>query len=281
MLISLCVLGIVVGLASHAAFGQLRFFRGVGEVVQLRTQIGHAGAVAASMLRTVGVGSDILVALDSAIEFRATIGSAFTCTTDSGRVTVPGPAQERGNTLAAFAETPRSGDELFAWASDSVSEGWIALQVGASPFSAATCQRFGSVDGSAIPLREPIFLKAGASLRFTRRWRLSLYRASDDRWYLGAREWNGATGSFNTIQPVAGPLAPHSADPLTSGLTFEYRDDTGLRLAPPAPPARIASVSVTTRSQSLRPVRVAGLSHSARDNYADEHVVTVAFRNRP
>jgi hypothetical protein len=274
-------MAIVVALAAQTSLGQLRFFRGVGEVVTLRTQIGHAGAVAASMLRTVGSGLDILVALDSAIEFRATYGAAFACANENGRVTIAAQNSGRGNTLAGFDDTPRAGDEIFAWLSDSGSSGWIALRVTDGPPAASSCDRYGASGASTVTLQEPFVVPTGTPLRFTRRWRLSLYRASDDRWYLGAREWNGSTDRFNAIQPVAGPLAPHSSDPERSGLTFEYRDESGVRLPASASPASIASVSVITRSQSLRPVRVSGLAGGAPDRYADVHVATVALRNRP
>jgi prepilin-type N-terminal cleavage/methylation domain-containing protein len=112
MLISLVVMAIVVALAAQTSLGQLRFFRGVGEVVTLRTQIGHAGAVAASMLRTVGSGLDILVALDSAIEFRATYGAAFACANENGRVTIAAQNSGRGNTLAGFDDPARRRRDL-------------------------------------------------------------------------------------------------------------------------------------------------------------------------
>ena len=127
-------------------------------------------------------------------------------------------------------------------------------------------------------MREPLLVTTGAALRLTRRMRMSLYRASDDRWYLGVKDWNGAAQRFNTIQPVAGPLQPYSADPQRTGLRFEYRDAAGSILPSPAEPGLIATIAVVARGESVRPVKLAGLLSSAAPRYADSLAIAVALR---
>src|SRR5213075_1717787 len=75
-----CVMAVAAGLASHAAVVQLRFFRGAGEVLALRGQIGAVGSVVASALWGVSpAGGDIVFASDSALEVRVAVGSAVVC----------------------------------------------------------------------------------------------------------------------------------------------------------------------------------------------------------
>ena len=109
-----------------------------------------------------------------------------------------------------------------------------------------------------LVLREPLVLPVGTPLRFLRPLRFSLYRASDGLWYLGARDWNAATQRFNTVQPVAGPLRPYSADPAASGLSFAYVDGTGSPLSGSAESHRIAGVRIVARGDSRRVIRVPG-----------------------
>lgn len=282
MIISLSITGVVVALASSAALGQLRFFRGVGEVVALRAQLGHATAVSANVLRAVANAGDIASAVDSAFEAEATTGVAFACATDTGRVLVPAASPNRGNTLGAYAEKPQPGDAAHVTGADTGAVSWMTLHVATAPSPGSVCAAFPHVGETwNIALREPLVVSSGAAVRFTRRMRLSLYRSSDDRWYLGLKDWNGETNRFNTIQPVAGPLRDYSADPARTGLLFEYRDRSGLLLPSPVDLSRIAIVTVIARGETIRPVRTAGLHSPATPLYGDSLAIAVAVRNSP
>lgn len=274
MIVSLVVAGAVVALAGSAAIGQLRFFRGVGEVSGLRLQLTQGATIASNVLRDVGTREDIHLALDSAIEVSPTIGSAVTCAPDTGRIRVTRPAAS-GHTLASFMEEPRPGDVVHAFLPDS-SAGWIRLTVAAAPV-ATPCARFPESTGWMVALAEPFVLSAGAPVRFTRRTRLSHYRASDGRWYLGLRDWNASLGRFNAIQPVAGPFAPHGP-PAATGVLFEYRDEGGARLSPPVDPGRVALVAMTFRGETVRPAQVPGMPATSPASHADSTSLSVAIR---
>jgi type II secretory pathway pseudopilin PulG len=281
MIVSLTVMGIVVGLAAQAATGQLRFFRGVGEIVALRSQIGHAAGVAASVLwGASSVGGDITVAQDSAIEMHSTIGSAVACESAPGRITIPAAAVAPGNALAAFVASPNEGDRVIALFEDSLGTTWLGLHATSASTSGASCVHFPSVTATwTVELREPLTVPAGTALRFTRPLRLSLYRASDNRWYLGAKDWNGAAQRFNSIQPLAGPLKAYSGDPAKTGLHFGYWDSQGLAMPDPVDVNRIASITIVARGEAARPVRVGGLKSGPGDAYSDSAAVTVGLRN--
>ncbi len=267
MIISLVVLGGVLALAAHVASGHLRLFREIGEAAALRRQVGQASAVAVAILsHASAAGGDIALALDSAIEIHSPIGTALTCGADAGRVVIPASDARAGNTLAAFAEPPRPGDGLYAFFDDSVGATWLAFHVAAGISPAAGCAHFPGVASVwTLELREQVVIPAGAPLRFTRPIRLSIYRGGDSKWYLGARDWNGADGRFNIVQPVAGPLRPYHTDPDSTGLLFIYRDAAGATLEAPFDPARIASITITARAAASR--------------FDDSGTLTVALRN--
>jgi len=265
MLISLGVMSGVMALAAHLASGQLRFFRNAGELAALRGQIGQASTIASSVLRGVSsAAGDITVALDSAIEVHAPIAAAFVCASTPGRVTIPEPTL--GNTLASFIEGPDVGDRMSTLFEDTLGATWLTFQVAEPSVPGGVCPYFPEVASTrTLVFRELVTLPAGAALRFTRPVRLSLYRGSDSRWYLGVRDWNGESQRFNAIQPVAGPLKSYSQDSGTTGLQFWYRDGGGAVLLPPVDPTRIASITIVSRA--------------ALGQFDDSTSVTVALRN--
>ena len=271
MLISLAVTGVIVSLAAGAAVSQLRFFHDVAAAGALQTQVAQAVTIAANVLRDVARAADVLVATDSAVEASVTIGSSVTCAADTGRVIVA-RATPSGHTLAGFAETPQRGDAIHLLLTDGTPS-WLGARVERPP-ETTTCARFPASGGWTIALAEPFATPAGAPVRITRRVRISLYRASDSRWYLGLKEWNGELDRFNAVQPVAGPLRSYSAlGP--SGLRFEYRDASGVWLEPPIAPARIAVISVMARGETAAPV---GMGQGSRRLRGDSALVSVAIR---
>src|SRR6202022_2394268 len=86
--------------------------------------------------------------------------------------------------------------------------------------------------GFVVTLTAPLGsdVKPGAAVRFVRRARYSLYRASDGDWYLGYRRCNaiGPPGC-GVVQPVSGPYRGHSRDSRLRGLLFEYFAPAGQR----------------------------------------------------
>lgn len=270
MLVSLGVTGMIVALAASAGVGQLRVFRGIGEVAAVRSQVSQAAMITAAVLRDVPDRSHIIAASDTSIEVAATTGTAITCESDTGRL-VLARGTATGNSLGSFAEWPQAGDAAEITAVDST-VGRLAARLATGP-ATTLCARFPGFEGLAMSLVEPFVVGAGMPVRLTRRIRLSFYRASDGQWYLGLREWNATLGRFNTIQPVAGPLLPYGG--ASPGLHLAYRDSGGNTLDPPVP-ARTALVTITVRGDTRGPVRVAGMRSGER--HRDSATVSVAVR---
>jgi hypothetical protein len=280
MLISLTVMSGVIALAGHLATGQLRLFRDIGEVAAVKAQVGHASAIAAALLWGASPrAGDIIVAQDSAVEFRKAIGSAVSCGGAAGRIVVPAPVADRGNVLAAFIEPPGPGDRAAALFHDSIGTTWMTVDLITTPVATGPCVAFPRAPATlTILTAQAIEVPPGSALRFTRPIRLSLYRSSDGLWYLGGRDWNGEAARFNPIQPLAGPLIPYNEDPSRTGLHFSYRDREGRDLAEPVDAGRIATIVVTARAVARAGVRVPGLA-GQQGGLEDSALVVVALRN--
>jgi prepilin-type N-terminal cleavage/methylation domain-containing protein len=262
LLISLTVMSAVFGLATHFAMRQMRFFRDVADADARRSQLAQVTEVVRNVLANVSPSTgEFLVAQDSALEVRLTIGTAFVCDAAPGRVLLPAPDRSAGR-MAAFVRTPAAGDRLSALFSDSLGETWLHLQLASAPAAEGPCPSNPVIDTTwRITTVEPMVLPIGTALRFTRPLRLSIYRSSDDRWYLGARDWNGGGQRFNAIQPVAGPLLRFD-NTASAGLRFIYGDAQGQTLSQPVAVDRIASVTVVARASSDSMVAVVRLPNA-------------------
>lgn len=265
MIISLTIMSVVFAIATHFALEQLRFFRAVAGVSAARTQLEQATELMRNVLWSVSPGSgDILVAQDSAIELRLAIGTAVTCASTPGVLVIPA-STAGGNTLSSFIRLPELGDRVSTLFSDSLGATWLHLRVSSGAEPGGSCVMFSTMPGTySLATVEPIAIPPGTALRFTRPLRLSLYRSSDNRWYIGARDWNGERAQFNAIQPVAGPLAAHAAN-VESGLRFLYHDLHGVELRDPVDESRIAAVTVAARTTGA---------------HRDSAVAVIRLRNR-
>jgi hypothetical protein len=188
-------------------------------------------------------------------------------------------SEPSGNTVSGFDSVPDAGDIVDAYITDSIASGWIRASVASSALGSAGCPAYPQAHGTlSVALREPVSLPQGAILRFSRPMRLSHYRATDGQWYFGVRDWSASALRLNTIQPVAGPLDPHSSDPNKSGLVLRYFDNAGSELPAPVDATKIVSISVTVRSRTQRPVLLSGRVQSGM-SFLDSATTTVALRN--
>lgn len=264
MLISLCVMGGVFAIVAHQATTQVRLYSGITRIVQARDNRAQATAIAERILWSLAPSAgDLVVAADSALQLQMQIGASVVCLSSPGSVVMAAGTDQRGNALAAFSDAPEPGDRMAVLFHDSLGTTWLTVHLASAPLP-APCSRFPGVPGWQIALVEPLQLPEGAAVRLMRPLRLSLYRASDTRWYLGAKEWNAGMDRFNTIQPVAGPYARYDPDPQRSGLAFVFMNRNGQRLEPPFDVGGVASIAISVRSG---------------DQGLDSGSVTMALRN--
>jgi prepilin-type N-terminal cleavage/methylation domain-containing protein len=291
LLVVIALAGLVGGTIVATITRQQRFYRGASELLYAREGVRDAMEVLATDVRAMSVADTVRLAADSAIEFFTTIGTSVVCQIAGGDVGLPA-AHSSGNSLSAFFTEPDTGDlALFHVDSAGASERWERRRIsGFTPQSlASSCPPTSRLSqqsdldagakGFVVTLIAPLGsdVKPGAVVRFIRRARYSLYRASGGDWYLGYRRCN-ATGSSacGAVQPVSGPYRAYNRDPRATGLLFEYFDAIGQVLDVPAGPLALARVDVTARSESEHQV-IAGAPFARR--ISDSGTVSVAIRN--
>jgi hypothetical protein len=282
--------GLVGGTIIGTIIRQQRFYRGASELLYVREGVRDAMEVLSTDVRGVSVADTVRLAADSAIEFFATIGASVACRIGGNDVGLPA-AHPHGNSLSAFRVEPDTGDlALFHVESAGVIERWERHRISgfASQPLASSCppasrlsqqsELDSGAKGFEVTLSSPLSsdVKPGAVVRFVRRQRYSLYRASDGGWYLGYRRCNAiGTSSCGAVQPVSGPYRSYSRESRKTGLLFEYFDAAGEALDVAATPLALARIDITARSDSER--QLASGSPFGR-GIADSATVSVAIR---
>ena len=257
LVVTLAIGGVAFGAFTAVVAQQERTHAKLAHRIRARALAVEGLAPLVRELRTASFESgDIVLALDSAIELRATVASVFVCEAHEGAVVTA---------LASTVSPPKVGDTLWAFAPDDSGQ-WLPRPIASvttAPASDSTACAApptapgATLDGHAPPSRyvlgvaEPTVLQRGTPLRVTRRVRYSLYRAPDSQWYLGRREWSGGLGRFETIQPVSGPFRAHAAAGSDqSGVEIRYLDEGNVEIEPAsATTERIARIEITVRTR--------------------------------
>jgi len=286
LIVTAAIGGIVLTLLTLVCLRQQRVFLDLSSQAASYSQLRDAESILPIDLRGASaVLADIREARDTSIELRGTILSAIVCDTASNAL-VLSPARSGAATFAGILSPAAVGDTAWLLTPGDSSEAWIPYRVASvGAYRAGGCSPLGPLllDSARLAPRTtigldgaPLAASIGSALRVTRPLRYSLYRGSDNLWYLGQRDWNVVSQRFNGIQPVAGPLMP----PVASGLALHYYDSVSTALATPvADPRLIASIRVDLKSAAATPTRA--LASAARAGpRVDSASVWVLLRNR-
>jgi prepilin-type N-terminal cleavage/methylation domain-containing protein len=306
ILIAMTLLALIGAIVTSVLLRQQRFHRAVTSITDARARMRDIATILPTDLRSIStIGGDVLALSDTALQFRAFIGSAVLCRYASATVIeVPPRVMASGNVLTAWINPPAPQDVAFMY-NDSTSAGnsddsWTAFTVTdtTSGTDATWCpstanpaftqaadngQRRYRITLSAAPTQAQI--KLGAPIRFAREVRYSVYQASDNQWYVGFQRCTpsgaaGVAGACGTREVLAGPVLPASTDTLTSGLFFVYYNQTGVVVTDVAQATTIASIGVgiRTASESLR--RAAATQIQQSFSGGDSLRFTIGIRNR-
>jgi len=297
IMVSLTLLGVVVGALLTTVINQQRFYVSAADIIEMRDNLRQAGDLLPMELRGVApaVPGEITAMQDTALEFRAPTGTSVLCTVSLVRttITVPPVALSARSGLTTWMSPPVLGDSLFILdPNGALPDVYRGHAITGNP-SVGTCPQSpvgftGSVAeaNAAVQLSISPPLSAttpiGVPIRFVRRVRYSLYRsAADLQWYLGYRDFVGSRApQWSSIQPVSGPFLPYAAAG-AGGLRFTYRDSLGTALTSLVDANRVRRVEMMVRARSRTTVRTSGLSGSNNGYYRDSVNVTIALRNRP
>ena len=284
LMVALVLAGIVTAAISAVLRRQQRFYTNAASLVEQRVALRDITGILPGELRALSpAGGDVLAFSDSALDLRATIGTAIACDTVAvGGAIALAPVSGRGAPLSSFTTAPQAGDVALVYDAGESDrpddDAWIPLAVADVAWSPAVCVGSpfaSSADASTPPMvvrfgagsRVPPTVRPGAFVRLLRRVR---YRSGTGDWYLGYSEWSGA--GFTVVQPVGGPFAAYSARG-PSGVALRYFDENGVELFDPGGAARISRVRVAAQG-------VARGTLSGTRALTDSQAVGVRVRNR-
>ena len=268
--IVLALAGVVLGIVTIVGTRLQHQMTNEAARLESNEQLGVAGELLPLELRALSpAAGDIAEATDSTIQYRATVANAVVCG-GAGSMLLIG--QFLGGAGRALVPAVQAGDTLWILTDNDTSTTWRPTVVAALRRVTGTCP---FVDASsatvvdlrslwAVDLREIVTAGSGTVIRVTRPQRLSFYRASDGRWYLGLRTWNGGAAQFNTVQPLSGPYASPTVG---GGSRFKYFDSAARPMS-----LGVAAIRTIARIEAV-------LVDDGR-TAADSQVVVIALRNR-
>jgi prepilin-type N-terminal cleavage/methylation domain-containing protein len=291
LIIAMVLFAIVMGAATQAIVRQQRFYRGAGELIDMRTNLRQGVSLVAADLRTVyPADGDIYEWTRSKIGFRSITGSSLVCLKPTATTIVAPPLTlVQNNTLTTWLTMPVVGDSVMIYDENTeignADDVWRRYQLtGVSTVNGANaCLPVSGYTVVADLKPSPRFtlsaplsptIVTGAPMRFYRRVDYGIYQAADSLWYLGASDClPGRNPVCSSLQPMAGPYRP-LAGATTSGLVLSYFDAAGVELDPAiAPVASVARIGMLVRGETLAPYGSA--------NYQQDSVAfTVGLRNR-
>lgn len=295
LIVVLALGGAVCALMLSMVVRQQRFHTGVNAVVEGKRSARDAIELLARELRPIATsaaslaphGSDIYVMSDSAITFRAHVGSSVVCAVDADRMTItlPGVNGPIGQRLTTLIVLPTAGDSLFVFDRGTTpsrdDDAWhrfaLAANLGGGfcprrPVGLATNDAESAVALSlALTTSIPTTVDVGAPVRFFRPTTYSLYRTSVGDWALGISACAG--GTCGVRQPVSGPYQSPSSGH-AKGIALEFLDASG---AVTTAPGSVARIDVVARTRSSTPLDIA---HIRGTRYQDSLTTSIAIRNR-
>lgn len=293
-LIELLVATAIAGLAAVAMTmtlsRQQRFYSSASEILDVRGQARDGADVLVSDIRSASVARfGFPVTTDSAIEMYTTIATSVACNAPAGAtIGLPPIVLSRANTLTSMLFQPDTGDLAVLYAAPTVpdSSKWEIVRISAfasrtlasscPPSTGFTSSADASAGGYQVTLAQApsVAVRKGAPIAFIRRVRYSLYKSSDNEWYLGYRRCGVSSGVCAAIQPVSGPYRGYASSS-SSGLSFRYFNAYGAEATVPS--TAIARVDIVLRGKTSRAVSLTGDSRTA---FRDSLVVSVSPRNR-
>ena len=317
LLVALTIFGIVMGGMMAVLRRQQRFYRSATDLMSMRGQLRQGEMVLPYDLRWISTADtlintpsnkwyvDIYNRDDHTIEFRRMLGSSVVCGKKALAPidTIILPPTTMSPLLTTWGSVPVIGDSLLILdegiSPSQVDDQWRAYGITAisqasgltgCPFGLGNLLALTDTSGKSYRVTISPALSStvvqNAPVRVFRRSRYQLYKASDNKWYLGFADclstYTTASGC-STMTPVAGPfLGYQNGNGTPDGLTFNYLDSTGTTVPTVGNGGKssdIARIKVVVRGITRNVVDMSGQTLNAKQKI-DSAVLSIAVRNR-
>jgi prepilin-type N-terminal cleavage/methylation domain-containing protein len=291
-LVAAALAGVVTAAIATTFVRQQRFLSAAQERVEIQNRLREGASILSADLRGASVGElGVQLMTDTAVETFMPVAVSIVCTVAGSAIGLPPQSLVRGNTLTSMTAQPDTGDIPLIYGSpydypDSGSWSQFSIAAVATRSASTTCPAASgfttAADGGAgstslvVTLTTPVpaTIRPGAPVHLLRRARYSLYRSSDNEWYLGYRRCNARGPSVcGSIQPVSGPY--HSYSSSSSGLRLRYFNSGGSEIGE-SQGSSLARIDLTMRSAPLR----FGFPRIASRQIVESLTVSTSPRNR-
>ena len=308
LMIVVVLVGIIGTMLTTLLVRQQSFHRSVASIADARARMRDIATILPTDMRSIStVDGDIVDLSNTALQFRAFVGASVMCGVVAGSPTIieiPPKNLSSGNVLTAWINPPVAGDLAFIYddgaAAGNADDAWqpYVIQTVQSAADATWCPSTATpayttaADNAAVRYRitftTPLAasIKAGAPIRFAREVRYSGYQGSDGQWYVGYQTcaYSGTianAGVCGDREVLAGPIQPVTASASTSGLWFQYFNQTGAEVTTTANARTVARADIVVRTTSMslrRATRINAINTEIAGG--DSLRFHIGFRNR-
>lgn len=305
LMIVVVLLGLIGTMLTTILVRQQRFHRAVANVTDSRARMRDISTIMPTDLRSISTaGRDLLLITDTTMQFRAYVGASIMCRFAAATVIeLPPRRLASGNVLTSWINPPAPNDIAYLYdegtQGGNADDNWMPYVITdtVSATDASWCPTSTTpayttaADNGARRYRitlgtapNAVQVETGSPIRFAREVRYSIYQASDNQWYVGFQRCTpnatyGTPGTCGTREVLAGPVLAGTADTLTSGLFFVYRNKAGTRLTTLSATDTIARVGVGIRTTSESLLKATTKSGGSMVG-GDSARFTIGFRNR-
>lgn len=206
------------------------------EIMKVRRDLDEASTILSTEIRSVNPSLGFTEGLDTAMQFFSTVGLSTVCgIVDGEGVLLPSPYHGTLR-VSEWTQKPDSSDVIALYLKshrDSQGRAWTqrlitSLSGNNNPNG---CGFMSAGDGAAADTMLLVGVDqlqlsdnlVGTPVRFLRNVRYSIYRASDNGWYLGMKRCP-PYGNCTTVQPISGPYSFERNPPFS----FQYLDSAGV-----------------------------------------------------
>ena len=271
LIIAITIASVVLGATWKLLTSNQRFYRAQSELQDVQQNLRAATQIVPGDLRELDAkGGDIIAMAASAITIRAMRGFGVVCAAPdkvngyiklrNALLFMSGAFDSTRHNVIVFREADSTKNRDDTWQVGSITASTSASQT-CTDTKAATRLTVTLANGNS----KLDSVTVGAPVRIYEQVKYSAYNDGTGVWYLGTSTYQ--SGAWSTTTPVAGPVLA------TTGIAFVYYDSSGTVTADSS---HVASIGMTVRGQSLRPIMVQGHPTGL---YRDSVTVRVALRN--
>lgn len=206
------------------------------EIMKVRRDLNEASTILSAEIRSINPSLGFTEGLDTAMQFFSTVGLSTVCgIVDGEGILLPSPYHGTLR-VSEWIQRPDSSDVIALYLkspTDSQERVWTQRLITSLSGKKSPDECGFALEGEEAAADTMLLVGVdqlqlgdhlvGTPVRFLRNVRYSIYRASDNGWYLGVKRCP-PYGNCTTVQPISGPYSFERNPPFS----FQYLDSAGV-----------------------------------------------------